>query len=133
MPRRWRRPLERVDVDRESSADDGADAVDHLLDRLRQAQPIEMIRPEVVGDLRTSLIDCAAVAAISSRCSRALRGVPARHRAEKCAVLDDQQVLSEAVVQLGGDALPLRLLRGDQLLCEALVRGLAAPRVTRRR
>ena len=45
--------------------------------------------------------------------------IPARDRAEQCAIPHDEQVLSEAIVQLGCDALPLRLLGGDQLLAKA--------------
>ena len=41
-------------------------------------------------------------------------------------VLDDDQVLAQAVVQFGGDAFALRLLRIDQLAREGLLRGLRA-------
>ena len=55
--------------------------------------------------------------------------VPARDTCRGGAILHDEQVLSEAVVQLGCDALPLRLLRGDQLLCEGLLRFAASRRM----
>ncbi len=117
------RALERGDIDVDRERRRCTDAGGHLLDRLSQAEPIEMIRPKVVRDL-TDLVD-----RIARRCGDLVevlaRGlvvvIAARDGAEQGAIPHDQQVLPEAVVQLGGDTLPLRLLRGNQLLGEGLL------------
>ena len=53
------RAFERGDIDVDRKRRRCADARDHLLDRLGQAEPIEMVRTKVVGDL-THLVDGVA-------------------------------------------------------------------------
>jgi hypothetical protein len=46
-------------------------------------------------------------------------------RLELRVVFDDQQILAQAVVQFGGDAFALALLRFEQLARKGLLRGLS--------
>ena len=88
-----------------------------------------MIRAEVVGDL-TDLVDRVAGGGgdLVELLGRRLQvGLTSGHGAEQGAVLHDQQVLSESVVQLGGNPLPFGLLRVDQLAGEDLLALRVAP------
>src|SRR4029453_18479750 len=53
-----------------------------------------------------------------------------RQRSQQRAVLDDEQVLTQAVVQLRGNALTLTFLRFDQLPRKRLLRRLRPPHLS---
>src|SRR5262249_34313116 len=93
---------------------------------LGESQAVQLKRAQVIGDL------FRLVQGLSRRVGnlfellegpRAIAGVA---EAQRRAVLDDDEALIQAVVQLGGNALALGFLRGDQLAREGLLPGLCA-------
>ena len=113
-----------VKLVRELNRRTGADFFNHRHEGRAQAELIEMRRAQVVRD-RAHLFERLRDGVAELRELRP--GLLVRHsqRIEQRAVFDDQQILAQAVVQFGGDAFALGLLRFDQLAREGLLRGLS--------
>src|SRR5215470_1514772 len=95
----------------------GADFFDHCHKRGSQSELVEVRRPQIVGDrayfferLRNGIAELiepfAALFVSSSHC------------VEQGAILDNQEILTETVMQLHGDAFALVFLRGQQFSSE---------------
>ena len=91
---------------------------------MRKPELIEMRRAQVVRD-RAHFFERLrdGVAELIELRPRLVRPARSSHCSMR-AVFDDQQILAQAVVQFGGDAFALSLLRFDQLAREGLLRGL---------
>src|SRR5262245_51238592 len=125
LGRRVEQAVNVIDLRGDVESGSGGDFAGHRLDGFGQAEPVELIGMKVGRDLAHFFERMRDGGRYFIQLRHGARAVVRLREAEQRAVLDDQQVLTQAVVQFGGDAFALAFLRFDQLARKCLLRGLS--------
>src|SRR5215204_1362028 len=111
-----------VYIVRDAEAVGARSLLQHRLDGHLQAELVELQGAEVVRDLAHLLDGVRRRVRDFVELFEGPLVLSGPAQAQRRAVLDDGEALPDAVVQLGGDALALRLLRADELAREGRLR-----------